>query len=265
MIEIALFIALIGSFLAGLWDLKTTEVPDEIPFLMIVLSIALWFVNGVISNDFTPLFYSVTIGTIVLIIGLIMYHKNQWGEADAWILASIFYAMPAYKDLFIIDYLPNLLIVSTIYLIIYSIVLGILNRNVLNIFVKDLSNNKYLISFIISCIIVFSLVLYILSPYQKPLLLYRFALFMIFFVIFWRYAKVIENNLFKKKISTKNLRVGDVLVSTKWVGLTEEDVKKLQKTNKTVVIKEGVRFVPVFFLALLATLLYGNLLLSIIF
>lgn len=260
MIEIGLFIALIGSAIAGLWDLITTEVPDEIPALMIVLSIANWFVYGSSTGDFYPLFSSLVIGTVVLAIGLLMYQKNQWGEADAWILAAIFYAIPVYKGLFIVEYLPNLLIVSTIYLIIYSVILGLLNKKIVKFYLEDLYKNKLVI---LSSTVGVLILYFIFSYYQRPFT-YEFIFLLLFFIYFWRYARVIENSLFKKRISVKDLKVGDVLISTKWVGLTEAEVEKLKKTRKTVEIKEGVRFVPVFFLTLTVTILYGSLLLSII-
>ena len=51
----------------------------------------------------------------------------------------------------------------------------------------------------------------------------------IFIVFFWRYATIIEKNLFKKRIPSSKLKAGDVLENMNWVGLTEEQVKQLKK------------------------------------
>ena len=73
--------------------------------------------------------------------------------------------------------------------------------------------------------------------------------------------------MFKKKISTKKLREGDVLAEKAgdfsgklWIGLTKNQVEELKKSKKTVTIKEGVCFVPSFFLGIAGTALWGNVL-----
>jgi hypothetical protein len=42
---IAFTVALIGGFAAGLWDLKTSDIPDEAPALMATLGLFIWYVN----------------------------------------------------------------------------------------------------------------------------------------------------------------------------------------------------------------------------
>ena len=57
------------------------------------------------------------------------------------------------------------------------------------------------------------------------------------------------------------LKEGDVPDGSKlWEGLTKEQVKEIKKSGKKyVVIKDGVRFAPVFTLALLAAILLGDI------
>jgi len=57
---------------------------------------------------------------------------------------------------------------------------------------------------------------------------------------------------------------GSGLSGKLWVGLKKSEVLKLRKLKNSVWIKEGVRFAPSFFLALIATALWGNLFLRII-
>ena len=69
---------------------------------------------------------------------------------------------------------------------------------------------------------------------------------------------MLEKHVFKKKIPTSRLRVGDVLDKGNWVGLTARQIKLLRGRKRYVVIKDGMRFVPVFVIALVLTLLFGN-------
>jgi len=44
-----------------------------------------------------------------------------------------------------------------------------------------------------------------------------------------------------------------------WRGLTEKEVRKIRRTKKYVVIKDGIRFVPVFPITLVISILFGNI------
>jgi hypothetical protein len=79
-------------------------------------------------------------------------------------------------------------------------------------------------------------------------------------LVFARYGRFVEQNLFRKRIRASELRAGDVLVKDRWRGLTEKEVSKLKAKGGELWIKEGVRFAPVFVITVLVTLLWGNLL-----
>lgn len=81
MLEVLLFIvAFIGSAAAGLYDLKTTEIPDEIPYAMIAIGIVGNFIQSYLAWSYLPLLYSVIAGLGFLGFGFIMYYFGQWGE-----------------------------------------------------------------------------------------------------------------------------------------------------------------------------------------
>lgn len=261
---ISILIALFLSVIAGLWDLFTTEVPDEIPLLIAVSGIFFIYISG----SMPMLFGSLIIGTIVLAIGYLLYKKGHWGGADAFMLAAISYAIPILNArIFIFDFIPNLLIVGTAYIVIYAIFLGIKYKYIWNFYVKDLKKNyKYVIG-IPAMFLAFILLLIFMTVGYMPvdyMPLFKIFGLIVFVTLFWRYGKVIENRIFRREVSPSELKAGDVLENMIWRGLTEEEVKKLRRTKKKYIVKEGVRFVPAFPLALAITILYGNLLLLII-
>jgi prepilin signal peptidase PulO-like enzyme (type II secretory pathway) len=53
----------------------------------------------------------------------------------------------------------------------------------------------------------------------------------------------------------QKVRVGRKLIKPYWEGLSEEEVKLLRKSKKKIKIKQGIPFVPSFFLAFLLFLL----------
>lgn len=261
MLEIAIAIAVIGSAIAGLWDLKTTEVPDEIPILMAASGLFIWFISALGTGNFSPFILSLLMGTAILAIGWILYKHGKWGGADAWIFAALLYLVPVYNNkIFLLDYLPNLLWVSTLFSIIYAFALGIINRYAFGYFLKDINENVALVVGLPLAVSALLSSAYILLPGAPSFPAVNIFILLLLLMVFWRYAKIIETRVFIKRIPVKNLRAGDVLYSMIWRGLTYEEVAKIKKTKKFVTVKEGMRFVPVFFLALVVTLLYGNLL-----
>ncbi len=256
MIElIALATALLGSAIAGIWDLLTTEVPDEIPALMISFGVFGWYASALTTGNFLPLFYSLAFGTLILAAGWLLYKKGHWGGADAFILAAIAYVMPVYNGrLLLADYLLNFLAVSSAYMIIYALALGAARREVFGYLAEDIRKNIRMLAIILSAFAVPALFL-AYSGYASGINMFAAAALI---TLFWRYAHVIEQKIFRKRIPSSELKAGDVVEDMIWRGITEEEIAKIRKSKKYVVVKEGIRFVPVFSITLLVTVLYGN-------
>ncbi len=259
MLDFIVYLAILGSALAGLWDLKTTEVPDEIPVLMSSAGVFYWFISSLAAENYFPLLVSVVSGTLLLALGMALYYKGQWGGADALLLAATAYMLPVYNGrLFIADYVFNLFLVGSAYMIAYSVILGLMNRSVFAYFADDAAKNMKFVLGIPLAFAAFAGFVYMQLGFVLPNSLYMVAV-IFFLVAFWRYAVVIEKRVFRKKIPAKELKAGDVLDSMIWRGITPEEIKEIRNRKKFVVIKEGVRFVPAFPLTLIVTLLYGNL------
>lgn len=257
MIEI--IIALIGSIAAGIWDLKTTEVPDEIPALMVTFGIAYWFVNAIATSNFFSFGISLLVGTILLLFGFAMYRTKQWGGADALMLAAIGYILPVYLNrIFMLDYIFNFFVIGAVYTVVYAVILGLKNRFVFGYFVKDVKKNIKIVVGIPGIFAAFVAVMFVAGVNAIPML--YILVLIILITLFWRFGLIIENKVFKRRVLTKNLKPGDVIDDMHWIGLTVEQIKSVQKKKKYAIVKEGIRFVPVFPIALAFTLLFGNLL-----
>ena len=262
MSELIIALALVGTVAAAVWDLFTTEVPDEIPVLMIISGVLFWYLTS-LGSDLYPLFVSLIVGTLVFAIGVLMYKKGQWGGADAFILAAIAYMIPLRNgSVFMIDYIINFFIVSAVYMVIYSVVLGLRHPRAMSLFGERLQKTWKLAVGVPLVLYVATMILFagLLSP-MKISLLYAAIILLI---LFWLYGKIIEEHLFKRRISVSKLKEGDVLEGMIWRGITKKEIAAIRKTKKYVTIKEGVRFVPVFAINLVVTLVFGNLLFFII-
>jgi len=269
---IILLIGISGFSLAGYLDLKYTEFPDLIPYGMIALILITRVVFGFYLSDFTGLINSVLIGLVFLGIGLGMYFAKQWGDGDAWLLGVLGFLFPSgyfqASKLFVPSYLSALLnffVISFFYLVIYSIILGITKPKVRSAFskrIKRQSKAKFSL-----CAIFFSLYFILLGflsltgiALNSAYLIIIFPALIIFCILYLEYAKIIESDVFKRKIHVSKLRIGDVILSKRWRGLTQKEVSKLKSRGGYVWIKEGIRFAPVFLLTIIFTLFFGSIL-----
>ena len=187
-----MIIALSGSIIAALWDLFTTEVPDELLAIMLSSGLGLWYFYALTTGDFLPLAYSLVIGGGILILGLVLYERGHWGGADAWLLAAIAFLIPFYNGIFMYPFIFNFLVVGTVYMIVYALILGFINKGVFGYFVEDIKNNWRIV---LLPVLVLLLVYMLAYPYINYILISA----MILLVFFWRYAVVIEKKVFKKK------------------------------------------------------------------
>lgn len=274
--SIPLVTAFIGSTVAAIYDLKTTEIPDEIPYIMIAIGLLFFGYQSYLIWDYNPILNSLIAGLGLLAFGFLMYYTGQWGGGDAKLLSAIGFLIPQTPQMFPqlffpfpVSYLINVFLVGAAYMIIYSIVLAILNRKIIAAFSKDVKASSKVI--LIGSVILFTLFFGINSFLIKYLQL-TFDFSMVFtnsliplaatvglFVI-WKFAKNVETVGFRKRIPVSHLKVGDVLNDSKlWEGITEKELKSIKRSGKKfVIVKEGIRFGPSFVLALLFTLYYGD-------
>jgi len=277
MIEIILLLtAFIGSTIAAVWDLKTTEIPDNIPYVMIVVALVLWGIQSYLSGDYLPILNSLAVGLSLLGFGFLMYFLGQWGGGDAKILSAIGFLLPTLPEGFLqqtffpfsLSYFFDVFFVGAIYMIIYAIVISIMNRKIWSTFFNDLrANSKMIMLFNISMLVFLSILTLVANRYYifvplESMIRFEIVLFLtvIGFFLLWKFVKTVEEVGFKKKIPVSRLREGDVLLDSKiWEGVTKENLMKIKKSGKKYVwIKEGVRFAPAFPLALAFTVFFGG-------
>lgn len=264
-----ILIALFGSGFVGLWDLKTSDVPDSVCIAMIAVGLILHTAEGFITGNFFMLTNSIIIGSLFLGFGLLMYFFGQWGGGDGELLVSIGILLPALSVNslfpFPLTYFINMIIIGAIYSIVYVFVLSLRNQDIYRIFFSDLKGN-ILFKLSVPLSILLLLVSLFFNSFIFMFVSLMIALMLCVFVLF-KFLKISENS-FTKKISTKNIKEGDMIgediprlnIYKKQIkGLTEKEINAIKRTKKYVLVRDGVRYCPVFFISLLFTILYGNI------
>lgn len=269
-----LAIAFIGSSLASYFDLKTTEIPDKIPHIMIALALIFYSIQSILTASYWPILNSLIVGLSLLGFGFLMYYLGQWGGGDAKILAAVGFLLPQIPQGFAklsfpfpLTYLINVFIIGAAYLLFYAFVLALINRKIISEFFKEMKANSKVL--IIGSIFLFVLFLGANLYFSLYVKIFNFISFLsvsllalvlsIFVFVLWKFARAVEEVGFKRKIPVSKLKVGDVLLESKvWEGITEKELKKIKRTRKSVWIKEGARFAPTFLIALIFTLYFGD-------
>lgn len=266
MFELLLIVvALIGSFAAGIYDLKTSNIPDTLCVLMIIFGLAVHSLYSFSTGDFSMLSSSLLFGGLFLAFGLLMYYSGQWGGGDGELLIAIGVLLPKLSIVktyfpFAISFFINSFFIGAFYSIIYALILSYKIPSVPKNFFKSI--NKPLTIFLLISLALISLITFF---YLRMLSIFFFLIFVL--IIFWKFSKTIENG-FYKKIPVSKLKVDDMLgedipklkLYKRFIrGLTKEEVKKIKKIKKYVIIREGIRYGLVFPLTLLFTLLFGDI------
>jgi len=263
-------IALVGSIACGIWDLKTTNVPDSVCAVMIAAGLLFFGVEGWMTGDWTGLMMSLIAGGLFAAFGLGMYLTGQWGGGDGELLAAIGILLPmwpfAAKSIFSlpIAFFVNVFFVAAIYTIAYAALYARKKPKLLSAIRRDVKADGRVFAPLAVGAVVAVAVLWTMSGAAWLFLL---PIAIVGLPILYRLLKNVEDG-FYERIPTSKLKPDDMLgediprlgLSKRHIrGLTVAEVKKIKKLKSFVVIRDGVRFTPSLAIALVITLLIGDL------
>ena len=273
MINILAAVTLIWLLAATITDIKKREVADWLSFSLIAIAIFTALFTSIIEKDFSIIILSLISFAAFMLIANLFYYLRLFGGGDAKLLMALGPVIPqiAVKSVFNLPYLTssaafllNICLLGAIYGLIYSLVLAIRNKKQ---FSEEIAKSKFpLIPFMIVAVIFAAI-----SALVYPFLIFISILIVILPPVFI-FVKAVESACLIKTKETKELTEGDwlayparikgkgkdILITAKF-GLTKKEIEILKRYKEKVVIKEGIPFVPVFLIALILTLLIGNL------
>jgi len=275
-------IAILGLIIATISDIKTREIPDWLNYSLIITAIAARLIYSILSQDFQPLAYIALAFTVVFIFSNILYYTKQWGGGDAKMLIAlsvIFAVKPSYISEssfpFLIILITNILFIGAVYGLVYGIVLGIKHKEKFKKEIISLIKQKRTI-ILAKLSLILSIIWIIFVAISKiQLIKFFFAILALaspLYYLLWLSAKAIEKATMYKRISIEKARIGDWLVEniiiekelilkSKPEGLSKGDIQTLKKNKiKSILIKEGIPFIPPFLIATILTLLRSKLL-----
>ena len=264
-------------------DIKTREVPDWINYGLIFSGVAVWLLYSLIYSDWDGLFNSLLGFWAFFVFALLMFYTGQWGGGDSKMIMGIgvllgldmsfvlslfgFYEGNAPFP-FILSFLINTLLVGAAYGILWSAFLAVKNIKRFMAEAAKIVKNQNIIMLkriFFSAAALLALSLFFAGPSMRIMVLGIIALIFATFYM-WVFVKSVENSSMYKKISPDKLTEGDwiaeevkhkgrTICGPKDLGIEKSQIALLKRYKvKKVLVKEGIPFVPSFFIAFIISL-----------
>jgi Flp pilus assembly protein protease CpaA len=260
-------LAIIWIVFATIQDLRTREIANWLNFSLIIFALGFRFFYSLFNLGDFGFFYQGLIGLgIFFVLGNLLYYGKMFAGGDAKLMIALGAVLP-----FTSDFFSNLRIFTLFFFIflfvgaLYSLVIS-LSFSLKNFpkFKREFSSQlrksrrlSYSVSFLGIILIAFGFIENLL-----------FTLGALVFVspYFYIYAKAVDEAFLVKKIRTSKLREGDWLyrnikignrtIKANWEGLKKHNIKLIQKKYKSILIREGIPFTPVFLISFLVFLYF---------
>lgn len=275
MIPINYVIAFFGLLFASVFDIKTKEVPDWLNFSLIAFGFGSAIIASIIYSTYTYILYSVIGFVFAMLVSFLFYYTGQWGGGDAKMLmglGALFGFNISGGIPFIVLLLLNIFIFGAIYSMGWSVVLAYRHRTEFKKAFDKLIHSKKVMVYrrVILVITILGLISFFFSPvFMKPIII-GFLVLLFFGFYFIIYSRAVEKSSMEKYIPVNKLTEGDWVLETMTIkgkvhkfskeGISKKEIELLKKSfkKKTIKIKEGIPFLPSFFVAYIITLWIGN-------
>ena len=263
-------LAFIWIVIAVICDLRKREVPNWLNFSLIAFALAYRAFFSSYFNDW--MFFVFGLFGFVMFFGLanLFYYSRMFAGGDAKLLMGLGAIIPieSFSDLAIVGFgfIFLLFFVGSIYSLIYSLFLvwGSYRKFSLE-FSKNIKNKNIRRSFFPLVVISIVLLLAFIIFNVELMFLIFGILIAIFTLVLFVYAKSLDKCMIKKvspwKLTEGDWIVGDIKIRGGVIkktvhGLSKEDIIKLRKIGKEILIKEGIPFTPAFLIALLVMVFF---------
>ena len=275
-------IAFIALLAGSYTDFKTREVPDWANFGLIAAGFGINLLFSVIYWKFSFIVNSIIGFSIFFIIAYLMFRFGQWGGGDSKMLmglgALVGIGFFSGEFPFLASFLINALVIGALYGILWSFFLVAKNREKFIKSFRKLNNGKktVLAKRIVLALVLVLVFIALLVPekFVRLISLYLALITALTFYL-WLAVKAVENSCMLKFVKPQQLTEGDwiakeikadgkYIAGPKDLGIEKKQIKKLiglykKRKVRKILIKEGIPFVPSFFIAYVITLIFGNL------
>ena len=257
-----ILLGLIWIIFAVIQDLRKREIANWLNFSLAIFALGFRFFYSLFGGEGFNFFLQGLIGFgIFFIIGNILYYGKVFAGGDAKLMISLGAVIP-FSESFLLNinavfiFLLFFLFSGACYGVIVGLSLGIKNRKR---FSKEFSKQFKKRKKVFYIATLFAIILILVAFFEEIFLYFGVLVFISPYIYFS--AKAIDEACMVKKIDTKeltegdwlysNVKIGKKVIEARWSGLSEEEILLLRKKKRTVLIRQGIPFSPVFFISYL--------------
>ena len=280
-------LSFIALFIGTITDLKTREVPDWVNYGLVMSGIGLNLLFSIIYSNPSFIINSIIGLAIFFGIAYIMFYAGQWGGGDSKMLmglgAMIGIDVGFKTQQFLLGFFINALFIGAVYGLLWSFFLVFKNRKKFwKEFNKILSERKIANAkkIMLVILVLLLIILFFIKIYYIKILILSLSFLILTTFYLWIFVKAIEKSAMYKLVDPAKLTEGDWIVNDVYInkqyicgpkdlGIEKKQIKKLiefykKGKIKKILIKEGIPFVPSFFIAFVVTFIFGNTLMFLV-
>ncbi len=233
------------------------DVPDLPAVVAIVAGVLLHGGYAWSLGSFEPFLWMIGVGAVFSLYGWIAFWRGLWGGADAMAMSVLGFAAPysisGVSLIYPMDIFVNMMIAGLLYSVSFAVYRAFRSESFIDNFRSRVYGDRYRIPLEIGAGAAFSL--YAGTVGLDPVL---YFLALVFIIFLYRFLKVLEDAEMSTTVPVEDLEGGEVVAEQGGTieGITEEEIEDLDVDE--VEVKEGIRFIPVFPVALLMTDVFGG-------
>lgn len=254
-----------GLVLAIIQDIKRREIDNWLNLLIFISGAIYLILESLITKEYLIIIYFLITFVGVFLLANILYYSNIFAGGDYHLLIALtpLFVTNQIKLVFsnIILFLILLIFSGSIYGLLFLIFLYFKNfKKIKEEIRKEFIKNK------IKLFLVLSILTTPLTFINNTLILVPILLLIT--PVLFSIAKILQEKVLTKKINVKDLKQGDWLASnikiknriikSDFKGISLKELELIQKSKKSVTIKEGIPFAPAFAIAFVCYLLFKD-------
>ncbi len=256
-------LAIIWIAFAAVYDIRRREVPNWLNFSLVGFAGAYRAFYAIELGDVGFFFYGLVGFAVFFVIANLFYYSKVFAGGDAKLLMGIGAALPISSLLDLVyvggGFMMLMFLLGAAYSLVYSMIIAIRNKDKFIVeFRKNLGNRMYWLAVPAIFVLLLAVIYFLIGiPLELLAVVILFSIASYFLFV---YLRAVDSCMIKL-VSPGKLTDGDWLhedikLRNGWVrksvhGLSVEDILRLRKAGKKVLIKEGVPFVPAILLAFL--------------
>ena len=261
-------LAIIWIAFAAVYDLRKREVPNWLNFSLVGFALAYRAFYASWFGDFGFFAFGLAGFAVFFVIANLFYYSKVFAGGDAKLLMGIGAALPisSTPDLVYVGggFMMLMFLLGAAYSLVYSAILAIRNKERFGSeFRKNLVNRKDWFAVPGIFVLLFAVFYFLIGiPLELLAFVVLFSIASYFLFIYLRAVDLCMIKLVASgKLTEGDWLQEDVKLRNGWVrksvhGLSVEDILKLRKAGKKVLIKEGVPFVPAILMAFIVMVFF---------